>query len=239
MRLQFILGSIVLFVNVGLSQNTQSDSTQSFNTFNRPNTEYIKIKNRLSIFVSPTQACLTEISLFADYLMNESNSVGCSIGYETGTKDAVFYLSPSQDNYPSIVWHGLVARLNYKNFVTERKRFYVSTQLLYKNLSFKNQGFEDDLRDVGIDWKYTRNEKSYLWAIELVIGNVLTKKTSHFYAEVFYGISLRYRVRNGTTTYSNYDFIPAYATGNYSKIQTYPTAVFGVKIGFNTFIKQK
>ena len=87
---------------------------------------------------------INEVGIYVDYFFAKRHSIGFGIGdIYANNAFKVNFLSGDQGAYPGTVWNGFVARLNYKNYFTHTKRYYVAAQFMYKKLSYQNQGFEN------------------------------------------------------------------------------------------------
>lgn len=192
-------------------------------------------KRRISISMNEVQLPINELSIYADYCLNDKNSFGINVGFiYPNSRFKVFILSSDQGTNPGTVWTGMVFRANYKHCWVNRLKKYWEVQVIYKTLSYHNQSFVNWIDDNPYD--FTRNENAYLIGLDAINGKHLTKYDSHVNLELFWGIGARYRKRNYTNLSTNVPF--AYPLGSFILEQFYPTLIFGFKFGFNCFLKK-
>lgn len=190
--------------------------------------------HNLSFSLNLIQCPINEFSLYADYSINKRSSFGFNFGYiYANPKLKVFILSRDQGTYPGTVWNGLVFRADYKRANKYADNKFWEVQAIYKILNYRNQGFDNVEDDESYFFK--RNENAWLLGLDAINGRHLTKPESIFNSEIFWGLGFRYRVRNFTTLSSRFNVPPV---GSFQLQQFYPTIIFGLKIGFNVFIKK-
>ena len=153
---------------------------------------------------------INEVGIYVDYFFAKRHSIGFGIGdIYANNAFKVNFLSGDQGAYPGTVWNGFVARLNYN--IPD-----------HDNINY-----------------FVRSEHASLFGVDCFFGYHLTKPQSNLNIELFYGIGFRYRIRNYTTISSTYP-----SPGITDKVQpvwtfvlnqTYPTIIFGLKIGFKSF----
>jgi hypothetical protein len=191
-------------------------------------------KIRLNFSSDLIQTCINEFSGHVECQFNKRNSIGFDIGYIYPRKALrVNFLSYDQGPNPGTVWYGSVYRLNYTHYSKYKPGFFISIRAMYKNLSFHNRGFENVRDDESYFFK--RSEYANLGALDVFGGKVMSTPGSWFDFEIFWGGGLRIRSRYGFTSYSRFNDPPV---GGYFYHQFYPMVVFGMRIGFNVFIRK-
>ncbi len=190
----------------------------------------------LSININIIQLPINEINFYLDFFISKKHSFGINFSSIYANKAfEVFFLSQDQGDYPGTVWNGLGTRINYKYYYSRTESNFFSLQVLYKNIYYRNQKFINLWGDN--DNTFVRSEDAFLLGIDLLHGTHLKKITSNFNFEIFYGLGIRYRERNYTTISSNAAYFPyPKPVGTFTLRQTYPTIIFGLKIGVTTFI---
>jgi hypothetical protein len=198
------------------------------------------IEKSLTISYNLLKAFTNEYSLNVEYKFLKKLSAGLTLGQVHDNPDHyVFKLSPSQNNYPGLVFKGFVARtyLAYNLVSTDYYGFYISPQFLYKYLYYNNISFLDSWGDQG-DNTFIRNERADLYGFDLMFGwNFFMGEDDSpvdFYLNLNWGFGIRYRHRNITTISSETRGNPGYVVplGKEIKDQKYASStLIGVKIG--------
>lgn len=196
---------------------------------------------RFMLSTNVMQIPLNETSLFADYIFKEKRSVGISVGIIYPVNSAAHIPYGNDDTYPGSVWHGWVIRANYRHYYNPAFGAYYCVQGIFKSTHYSDHDFVNKgyLPDSYV--YYRRNEQGWLTGLDLFCGNTITKARSPFFIEVFYGLGIRYRVRNYTTLSARLSDFPYtippgavdsnFPLGDHTKDQFYPTLIVGLKMG--------
>lgn len=187
---------------------------------------------------------INEYSLYIDFIPFKQHSFGLCIGkiYDNPDFDPR-PLSSSQNNNPGTVYKGIVTRLyfNYyfikKDYPKSKLGFYISPQLLYKDLYYHNKTFRDENTTHYTSITYTRNEKAYIIGGDIVCGLLFSfriiKPSTHFFINPYVGTGYNSRTRNIETLsiYDNNYSGDKPILGKETKYKDYFTIVFGIKVG--------
>lgn len=199
-------------------------------------------KHRLTISTSLYPLFIYEEIINIDYCYRYRHSFGFSLGQVyPNSKLEVNILASDQTVDPGLIYNGYSARLNYKCFITNNRRLSLSTQLLYKTLSYRNHLFMN-MND-GTNYYVLRSEDAKVFGIDLLQSFQITKPQSLLNLEVFTTIGYRYWVRDYTTFETYVEHIgrtfndPEHPLGTYQLKQYKIWLSIGLKLGINTFFK--
>jgi hypothetical protein len=194
----------------------------------------------LTVSYNLLKSFTNEYSINTEYKFLKRLSAGLTFGQVHDNPDHyVFKLSPSQNNFPGLVYKGFVTRtyLAYYLVSSNFYGFYVSPQFLYKYLYYDNMSFIDSWGDQG-DNTYVRNERADMYGFDIMFGwNFYMGEADSpvdFYLNLNWGFGIRYRHRNiynlSSKTRGNPDYVVP--LGKEIKDQTYASAaLIGIKIG--------
>jgi hypothetical protein len=192
-------------------------------------------KLRFTFSTDLIQTCINEFGGHVECQFNKRNSIGADLGYIYPRRALqVNILSKDQGPNPGTVWYGSVARLNYTHYSKHKPGYFFSIRVMYKDLSFHNRSFLNVKKDEF--YYFRRSETAYLAALDVFGGKIISKAGSCFDLEMFWGGGLRIRERNGFTNSTTVPNDPPVGAYNYH--QFYPMVVFGMRIGFNVFIRK-
>lgn len=187
-----------------------------------------------------------------EYRPYKDHIFGITLGYVYSNKYfQVARLSPSQNEYPGLVYTGLVTRISYSYLKNHNNHcaFYVSPQFMFKDLHYNNKKFEDDsgvnleddYKETGAKGEndYARNEKAQIYGLDFVagwmyfIGN--TNSKLKLYLNFCFGFGFNYRHRNINTLWSNKIGEPTnvVAVGHSTMDQNFFIPILGIKMGLD------
>jgi hypothetical protein len=159
-------------------------------------------------------------------------------------------LSSSQNNKPGTVYKGYVGRLYFsyyffnRDFKKTKFGFYLSPQIIYKNLYYNNKTFFDaspqelfGQNSTKNTITYTRNEKANIIGCDLNCGMFISlriiKPSIYLYINPYLGLGYNKKSRNiETLSIVDNDYLgDKPILGNELKNTNYITILMGVKIG--------
>ncbi len=171
--------------------------------------------------------------------LNKYFGIYCQGGYDIhfyppGTTVSV-PLSPSQWDFPILVYHGPIIRYglffnyDYNSKKGHSKSFYIKAGMTNKYLSYKDIKTYDIESDQKYD--YTRDEQANVYGFDLLIGN----KTYLFESKSFYfGWHLGFGHRRKIRDFVCYE---GYRQGIYHQVQYYGVFITGISIGYQIKFK--
>lgn len=199
--------------------------------------------SRILFSTNIIQIPINEVSIYVDRLLKKKQSVGVNAGIIYPVRSAAHVPYLSNDQFPGSVSSGWVARANYKRYYFPDAGAFVSIQGIFKATHYGNTNFEDRGFLPESYVHYTRSERSWLAGLDLFLGNTITNPRSALFIEVFYGLGVRYKARDYTTSFARLTRFPVpiaagvedprFPLGNYTRNQIYPTLVFGFKMGLS------
>ncbi len=136
-----------------------------------------------------------------------------------------------QYSFPGLVYQGEAFRVNYKHFIRNHPKRYISAQAMYKHEWFNNVNFTDAYNGDN-SLEYTMNEKTNVVGLDISEG-IIIGKNSWYHLDFSVGLGLHDRLRNfDVTSVTNLTAGPG--LGNYNGYIWYVTPVFSFKAGFNS-----
>jgi hypothetical protein len=183
---------------------------------------------------APLKGYVVEHSLTIGLLAGKHHLITISPGYTHDNpivREFFCGLSPSQDEYPFLVYKGPVIRAAYEF------RFYeyliVGGDLFYKHLSYSGHTFLDSEGDHG-GVKFTRDEISTVYGWHINIGLLVHLMNAHVFLNPSMGFGKTYKQRTYTTTGSE-PVWPAYYSmplGTYKRNLQYFSFFPNFTVGF-------
>jgi hypothetical protein len=193
---------------------------------------------RISIATEIVQDLMSEFNITAEYKLNRHIALGISPAVIIMNQAlAVNPLSGSQDEYPGKVYNGYAIRVFAKRYINKKSRSYFELALIYKSLHYDSVGFTDIVRH------YERNEKAYVFGVDIIYGFELSRgKKAAFFADPYLGLGFRGRDRH-YTTYNSYlsgnaSYPPPLPTGSFHTEMGTIVLVAGFKIDGNMYINK-
>lgn len=185
------------------------------------------------ITYDPFKAIINEHSVTVGYNLNQHHLVTLSMGYtyvNKSLRESIIGFSPSQDKYPVLVNTGPVIRGVYGYRV--KPFFYFGADICYKYLKYSNHEFLDsNSKDAFV--RYTRDEKSNVFAGHLNTGFLLKISKTPIVFNPSIGIGGKIKFRNYTTynvinsSEGSFDVNP----GTFSKTQAALSIIMNMNIG--------
>lgn len=184
-----------------------------------------------------------EHSVYLDLIPFKHHSIGICFGeIFDNPKFDPRPLSSSQNNNPGTVYKGYVARAFYNFYFFNRDyeklkfAFYMSPQIMYKDLYYNNKSFHDANPDKGSIY-YIRNEKANIIGGNMDVGCLIAlrifKSQVYFFCNPYIGLGYDQRHRDIETLSINdqnyHGDKPV--LGKETKETKYLTFVCGAKVG--------
>jgi hypothetical protein len=159
---------------------------------------------------------INEHSFTFGYNLKKHHAVTLSLGYTYDNKnlrDMFKSFSPSQDNYPFMVYKGPTFRTGYEYRFSPI--FYLGIDLFYKYLYYLNQTFVDaNRKDNSVTYAREEHANVFGWHINTGLMIVIPKIHLFFNPSIGLGETIRDRTYTTTSTTNGYMAMPL---GTYSE----------------------
>jgi len=149
---------------------------------------------------APLKGFVVEHSLMIGLLVGKHHLITVSPGYthdNRKVRERWCGLSPSQNLYPFLVYHGPVIRAGYEFRFFEY--IIVGGDLFYKHLSNSGHTFLDSEGDHG-GIEFTRDEISTVYGWHVNLGLLFNLECIHIFLNPSIGLGKTYKQRTYTTT---------------------------------------